>query len=181
MVGNLFAPSRREIAAVATRASLVNSNPDAKGWLLNKVKRPPSDWDSRAFLTVPGLVWTVDSDTCMTGRVEAPRNIAYDELGREFVFRQPIDEAELAAIMSADSNEIFACYRFDGLERWTKASVEAWLADRHVIAGWLSHRLTSETDSEMVEGLQAFHAYLTSDEFRTYFADFHRLVSSRPK
>lgn len=171
----------REIEQVAERANLANPHPQARGWCRDKVAQAPDDWDSRALLTVPGLVWTISSDTCMTGRPSAPNNIAYDEMGREFVFRQPTGDDELAAIMSADSEEVFACYRFDGLERWTRPTLDAWFCDRAVITGWLSHRLASETEAEIVEGLKACHAYWTSDEFREYLADFDSLVRAKPE
>ena len=176
---NLYAPGRQEIEAVAQRATLANFHVDAKGWLLDKVRRPVGDWDSRAFCTVPGLVWTVSSDTCMTGRPSAPANIAYDEFGREFVYRQPTNEAELAGVMSADSEEVFACYRFDGLERWTVGAFDAWLQDRSVITGWMEHCLTSEQDGEIRAGLKAALAYQTSDEFRDYLAAFDALLRER--
>lgn len=179
-MGNLYAPRRAEIVKVAKRARLANQHPDAKRWLVDKLKRPPSDWDCRTPYTVPGLVWTVGSDTCMTGRLSAPDNIAYDPLGREFVYRQPLNEAGLAAIMSADSEEVFACYRFDGLERWTRQSLDAWLDRRDVIVGWLEHCLATEREGEIADSLRACHDYLVGDEFRTYVAALRELLSRDP-
>src|SRR4051794_11497368 len=95
-----YLPDRAEILAVASRAQLANPRPESKVWLQAKIHQPPHDWELRAPHTVPGLVWTVESDTCMTGRSNAPRNVAYDDVGREFVYRQPANQAELVAVMS---------------------------------------------------------------------------------
>ena len=182
----LYAPSPEEIDHVGQRAWPADEHVEARGWWLDKVRRSPGDWDSRAFCTVPGLVWTVSSDTCMTGRPSAPANIAYDELGREFVYRQPRSEAELAGIMSADTEEVFSCYRFDGLQRWTMAALGAWQQDHSVLTGWMRHCLTTESDVltkesdvEIVTGLTAALAYHSSDEFRDYMAAFEALVLAR--
>ncbi len=154
-VSGLYAPGRSEIIEVAERANLANHHPDSRSWLLDKLRRPPTDWDSRTFYTVPGIVWTVPSDTYMTGRPNAPDNIAYDNYGREFVFRQPADESELAAIMSADSEEVFACYRFDGLERWTLSALDAWQGTSDIVLGWLRYLLGIKKESEIRDGLRA--------------------------
>jgi hypothetical protein len=163
---------------VAERARLANPNPDARGWLLQKVRNAPTDWDCRAFYTVPGVVWTVPSDTCMTGRPNAPRNIAYDDFGREFVFRQPANESELAAIMSADSEEVFACYRFDGLDRWTVAALNAWQETSDIVLGWIRHLLATERDREILDGLRDYERYLTSEAFGTYIGSLKNHLAS---
>lgn len=85
--------------------------------------RRSDEWDERVWYAMPGMVWSVTSDTCCTGREHAPDNIAYDEVGMEFVFRQPRDRHELLAVQAAAENEVTGCYRFDGLERWTSSSL----------------------------------------------------------
>lgn len=166
-----YFPDSATIRSVAARASLRNQHPSARHWLLEKIDRPPTDWDQRAVLTIPGVVWTVSSDTCATGRLSAPDNVAYDCSYREFVFRQPRDVAELGALMSADSEEVFACYRFDGLERWTARSVAAWHADVDVVLGYAHHaRAAASGDPELQECLSAYLSHLESDEFRHYLA-----------
>ncbi|MDQ6525016.1 hypothetical protein RB608_15460 [Nocardioides sp. LHD-245] len=164
-----YFPDSATVRAVALGADLRNSHPAARGWLLEKIDRPPTDWDERAFLTIPGVVWTVSSDTCATGRLSAPDNVAYDHWYREFVFRQPRDAAELGAVMSADSEEVFACYRFDGLERWTSRSVAAWHEDVEVVLGFARHAL-AETgeDPGLQQCLGSYVAYLESEEFGAY-------------
>jgi hypothetical protein len=177
-----YSPDRAEILAVASRAQLANTHPDAQGWLQAKINQPADDWDLRAAYTVPGLVWTVESDTCMTGRPNAPRNVAYDDFYREFVYRQPANEAELAAVMSADSQEVFSCYRFDGLERWTVPGVDAWFSiTRDLVVGWLRYQLSTQTEEELVEGLSDACDYLTSPEFREYGIVLRAALLARPE
>lgn len=164
-----YFPDSAAVRAVALDANLRNPHPSARTWLLEKIDRPPSDWDERAFLTVPGVVWSVSSDTCATGRLSAPNNVAYDDGHREFVFRQPRDEAELAAVMSADSEEVFACYRFDGLERWTSQSVDAWHADLDVVLGYARHALPHIGGApDLQASLTNCVSYLVSNEFQQY-------------
>jgi hypothetical protein len=146
-VGFYFSDAN-EVRTVAEQAALSNPHTLAKQWLLDKLDTPSGDWDARLLLSVPGPVWTVASDTCETGRLEAPKNIAYDDLGREFVYRQPADPEELAAIMSADACEVFACYRFDGLRRWNRTSVS------------LDELLSYQTSGEFNMYLTALHDHL---------------------
>lgn len=177
----LYLPDHQEIRTVALHAPLRNWHPSAKDWLLGKVDHPLEDWDTRAFLTVPGIIWTVSSDTCATGRLSAPENVAYDHHYREFVFRQPRDEAELAAIMSADSEEVFGCYRFDGLNRWTSLSLAAWVADKEVIVGYLRHVLAAGDNSEIHDCLRQYEAYLAGPEFSSYLRDFGQHLENRER
>lgn len=164
-----YFPDSATVRAVAVGARLRNSHPSARKWLLDKIERPPTDWDERAVLTIPGVVWTVSSDTCATGRLSAPDNVAYDHYYREFVFRQPRDAAELGAVMSADSEEVFACYRFDGLDRWTSQSVAAWHEDIEVVLGYARHVLAETADDpEPKQCLGDYISYLESDEFGRY-------------
>ena len=156
---DLFVPDRDTLARVASVADV-----------LDNLAGSSRDWERRQMLTPPGLIWSVASDTCMTGRMHAPLNIAYDEYGAEFVFRQPRDESELAALMKAARAETFDCYRFDGLERWTYNSAAAWHDTCHVIEGWLEHTVSSEDDAEIAAALRAYREYLAGDEFRAYMA-----------
>jgi hypothetical protein len=58
--------------------------------------------------------------------------------------------------MSAESEEVFACYRFDGLERWTSESVAAWHEDSVAVLGYARHARTTTTDDpELQESLGA--------------------------
>lgn len=90
----------------------------------------------------------MSSDTCATGRLSAPDNVSYDHHYREFVYRQPTNESELAAVMSADSEEVFSCYRFDGLSRWTHDAMRAWMEDMDVVLGYVRDTLSADPDPE---------------------------------
>lgn len=176
-----YLPDRGDIQAVASRAQLTNPHPDANGWLQAKIRQPPDDWDLRATYTVPGLVWTVESDTCGTGPPVAPRNVAFDAHYREFVYRQPVDEDELVAVMSADSEEVHSCYRFDGLERWTVPSLDAWCNFTHeLVVGWLRYELATQTEDDPVEGWSDACDYLTSAEFREYVGRLREVLAAKP-
>lgn len=164
----LYAPDAAEVRTVALQAQLRNTHPQARAWLLDKLDQPPRDWDERAILSVPGVVWTVSSDTCATGHLSAPHNVGYDHYFREFVFRQPRDASELAALMSADSEEVFACYRFDGLDRWTSRSVAAWHEDLGVIRGYVVHAIETSKHAEAVNSLRQYRDYISSPEFGEY-------------
>lgn len=174
-----YFPVRDEIRSVALHARLRNPQPSARVSIQSKIEHPPSDWDERTVLTVPGIVWTVSSDTCATGRLSAPKNVAYDHYYREFVFRQPANEVELGAIMSAESEEVFACYRFDGLSRWTSRSVRAWIEDMEVVLGYVRHVLSTDANAEIVDGLMQYQAYLTSSGFRDYIGEFQLELRTR--
>jgi hypothetical protein len=175
----LFLPNRDEVASLALRAELRNPNPQARLSISAKVAQAPTDWDRRTILSVPGIVWSVSSDTCATGRLSAPDNIAYDHDYREFVYRQPNNEAELAAIMSADSEEVFACYRFDGLSRWTHPAFGAWVEDLEVVVGYIRHTLGAAPEPEIAEGLQAYESYLMSSDFKAYLGAFGEYLNER--
>lgn len=165
----LYAPDLAEIERIATTAEL--SNWGGRFAILDQFRKPPADWDSRMYYGVPGLVWTVMSDTCATGRPNAPLNIAYDTYYREYVFRQPRDEHELVAVMSAASEEVFSCYRFDGLQRWTVELLEAWWVGTDILEGWLENALSQNPEPELADGLRAYLDYLRSKEFESYMSD----------
>ena len=176
---SLYAPGEAEILEVARRAQLTNTHPLAKIRLTRKLLNPPGDWDCRTFYAMPGMVWTVGSDTCGTGRPNAPRNIALDETGREIVFRQPANAQELTGIMSAESQEVFSCYRFDGLDRWTQASWNAWFDSHEVLVGWLKNALSKTDGSYAGVGLDEYEAYLAGEEFRSYAAEISEYLRHR--
>ena len=81
---------------------------------------------SRSGSTCPGPFYTGWTDTCWTGRPLAPNNVLYsgdgDSACEEFVFCQPRDAAELAAVVAAAENEVYAGYACDGDQHWTPAS-----------------------------------------------------------
>ena len=82
--------------------------------------------------------------------------------------------------MSADSEEAFSCYRFDGLERWTVPSLDAWFNITHgLVVGWLRHQLSTQTERDVVEGLSDACDYLTSAEFRGHVGALREALSAK--
>ena len=158
----LYLPSRDEVASLALRAEPRNPNPQARLEITAKVAEPPTDWERRTILTVPGIVW-----------------VAYDHFYREFVYRQPCNETELAAIMSADSEEVFACYRFDGLTRWTYEAFQAWVGDMDVVVGYVRHTLVGDPEPEVAESLGQYETYVQSNDFKAYLAAFGGYLHER--
>lgn len=173
-----YLPDQPSVRAVAVDAELRNKHQLARRWLLNKIDAPPGDWDARTALSVPGPVWTVASDTCATGRLSAPENVAFDHHRREFVYRQPRNAHELQAVMSADSEEVFSCYRFDGLSRWTPGGVRAWLDDSEVYLRYAEATVRTAADG-IPEALSDYATYLRSDEFREYVVALLRFLDGQ--
>jgi hypothetical protein len=133
----------------------------------------PTRWEVKRWLNVPGPFYTGWTDTCWTGRQIAPNNVLYsgdgDSACEEFIFRQPRDEAELAAVVAAAAVEVYAGYACDGDQHWTPALVREWWAERAAVSGWIRDRERDEqylhgwdpAGEEMLEdGIRAFAAHL---------------------
>ena len=125
------------------------------------------EWQRRRFEGMPGMVYTLQSDNCGTGRPAAPENVAYDMYGAELVFRQPRDERDLASLQDAAEQEVFGAYRFDGLERLTEPALDQWCASTDTLKAWLHHQL-SATDPELAESAEDYLRYLESDDCTDY-------------
>ncbi|MFD8075701.1 ferredoxin [Streptomyces sp. NPDC059718] len=98
-------------------------------------------WADRNWRNVPGPFYGAATDSMATGRLDAPRHIAYDDdlgggFGTEFVFRQPVDEAETEALVAAARLELYSGYGWDGDEHWTPDLVRAWWRDRGRVREW---------------------------------------------
>ena len=98
-------------------------------------------WDERKARNVPGPFYTADTDSMQTGRLDAPGHVAYDEdigdgFGYEFVYRQPANETETAALVSAANMELYSGYAWDGDEHWTVETVRDWWRGRGEIHEW---------------------------------------------
>ena len=78
----IYAPTAVDVVRVAHEADLTNPQARARVELLSKLRDCPGAFEDRVAYNVPGLVWAVESDMCMTGREVAPANIAYDAYGR---------------------------------------------------------------------------------------------------
>ncbi|MEV7614318.1 ferredoxin [Streptomyces sp. NPDC089799] len=98
-------------------------------------------WAERNWRNVPGPFYGADTDSMALGRMDAPRHIAYDDdfgggFGREFVYRQPVDEAETADLVWAARLELYSAYGWDGDDHWTPAAVREWWRDRGRVREW---------------------------------------------
>jgi hypothetical protein len=98
-------------------------------------------WAERNWRNVPGPFYGAATDSMATGRLDAPRHIAYDDdygggFGTEFVYRQPGNEAETEDVVSAARLELYSGYGWDGDDHWTPATVRAWWRDRARVRAW---------------------------------------------
>jgi hypothetical protein len=133
----------------------------------------PTRWEVKIWLNVPGPFYTGWTDTCWTGRLLAPNNVLYsgdgDSACEEFIFCQPRDAAELAAVVAAAENEVYAGYACDGDQHWTPALVRGWWAESAAVSEWIHDRQRDQqylrgsdsTGAQTLEdGIRAFAAYL---------------------
>jgi hypothetical protein len=145
----MFVPSPEALARLADEIGVHLRSTDA-------------EWHARSRYSAPGIVWVAESDTCLTGRLEAPDNVGYDKTGGEFIFRQPRDEQELSAVLRAACADPFDAYRFDGLERWTRTAALEWYATRHTLVSCLDY--AREINEDVAAGMRAACEYFASDE-----------------
>ncbi|WP_298862974.1 hypothetical protein [uncultured Gimesia sp.] len=75
---------------------------------------------------IPGLFYGAMTDTCLTGPQEAPFNVMVDDVGQEFIFRQPTDLFELDCILQAANFDPFEGYGADGDVHWTLRLIREW-------------------------------------------------------
>ena len=83
----LFPYRGKESISVATVDELPA---DKAGWFgidkLTDIFRP--NFLNRNPLNIPGPIYGAETDTCLTGPLEAPENVLVDKNGQEFVFKQ---------------------------------------------------------------------------------------------
>lgn len=132
-------------------------------------------WEKRNWRGIPGICYTGETDTCLTGRIEAPDNVLYDEGGSEFIFRQPRNEAELKAVIRAGMVDPFDEYGFDGHRRWNLASIRDWWRQRQRIFNWIAgNGLNPHLYAEQSDAMLDFQLYMVSgaERFLQSFAFF---------
>ena len=79
------------------------------------------------MLNFPGsFCYTSETDNCDTRQQESPRNILYDEEGREHVFIQPRNVNELLGETTAAVIDPFSSYGFDGNDHWNLDLIWKW-------------------------------------------------------
>ena len=136
-------------------------------------------WQEKNWLNVPGPIYTGITDTCLTGRPEAPDNVVYDENGQEFIFRQPRNRKELSQVVYAAMIDPFGGYVCDGNEHWTPALIRDWWSRKPDLVNWIDQQLKNpefKTHGDFVEqnqlqGLQDFQNFVEAglhDYLRAY-------------
>lgn len=127
-------------------------------------------WTQKHWLNVPGPFYTGETDTCWTGRLEAPRHVLYGgQYQNEFVYRQPKTQAEVVCVLNAAGEDPWGGYADDGDSRWTPEAVRAWWKQRGEIEEHITTLIdewTAGGDSyrlEAAEGGRDFLAYLAGD------------------
>ncbi|SEW22368.1 hypothetical protein SAMN05428988_3314 [Chitinophaga sp. YR573] len=119
-----------------------------------------SHWDEKHVLNFPGPIYTGVTDNCGTG-IEAPENVMFDHEGREFIYCQPKNYNQLAAVDTAGAVAPFQAYGFDGNKCWNYELVKSWWQNR---AEWISQLmdplLIKHNGADIV---QLYIDYLNSD------------------
>lgn len=78
---------------------------------------------------MPGPFYGADTDTCGDGIEFAPESVLFDDLGQEFVWRQPRDDAGVRHLMQAAFSDPFSGFGMDGDAHWTPGLVRQWRAE----------------------------------------------------
>lgn len=105
-----------------------------------------SDFDNRDPLNFPGPFYTTVTDNCGTGQPEAPRNILFDEEGREHIFKQPTSTEEFTQTITAAAIDPFGSYGWDGNNFWTNELVREWWSKKSEIIERLKTTEFEETN-----------------------------------
>src|SRR5688572_30753379 len=92
-------------------------------------------WEQRNWRNVPGPFYAGETDSLALGRLEAPDHIAYDDdlgtgFGYEFIFRQPVNDRQVEAVVHGCRIELYRGYNWDGDDHWTPQAVREWWQDR---------------------------------------------------
>ncbi|GHJ47192.1 hypothetical protein Cs7R123_45340 [Catellatospora sp. TT07R-123] len=166
-------------AAVASSAQLPFDNP---GGTFHHLGAPETylrgRWDERNRLNVPGPFYCGDTDTCWTGRIYAPRHVLYDDDGQEFVYRQPVDHAQLHAVLSAAVAEVCSGYAADGDDHWTPSSVREWWCDRRFVLDWINQASRNADEPDLLAGLTDYARHIATD-LETYLRCYSFWLDNR--
>jgi hypothetical protein len=99
------------------------------------------EWSERNRFNVPGPFYGAETDTCCCGPLEAPDNVLIDDIGMEFIWRQPRGLARLQRVLSAAWCDPFCGYGWDGDAHWTLQAVREWWAGRGEVSEWIDLQL----------------------------------------
>ncbi|QDT44145.1 hypothetical protein Pan241w_42510 [Gimesia alba] len=135
-------------------------------------------FSERNRFNIPGPFYCGQTDNCLTGRLEAPDNVMYDENGYEFLFRQPINHSELENVVSAANFDPFCGYAADGNQHWTLTLISDWWKSRD--------DLLAEVDAlrTLNDNVDEWQAYLTGPAIEylrqyAFFIEEGRLPEAR--
>jgi hypothetical protein len=130
-------------------------------------------WEQKNWRNVPGRFYGALTDTCLTGRQEAPDNVLYDEDGQEFVFRQPTSLLAVRGVMIAAYCDPFSGYAHDGNCHWTTERIRAWWRQKGELLDWIAKGLQSPffvthegfAKQKQLDGLRDFQQYIDGQLF----------------
>jgi hypothetical protein len=130
-----------------------------------------NQWDQKNWRNVPGPFYTAETDTCLTGREEAPNNVLYDEMGQEFIFRQPRSPEEVYQLVAAAYVDPFIGYGCDGNDHWTSQDIREWWRRRDELLNWILGQLRNpESESRTHENYIEQNQLKALRDFEQYFA-----------
>jgi hypothetical protein len=145
-------------------------------------------WEDRNWRNVPGPFYGAETDTCRAGHTQAPANVLYDELGQEFICRQPRSSDEVRAVLDAAYQDPFDGYAWDGDDHWTPTAVREWWTDRARLVNWIDGRLRDPSERQskasLIAALLEFRAYVVGpleadlQSYVTWLEERRRAVSA---
>lgn len=140
----LFPYRGKESIAAATLEELPNG---PVGWygIDELADLFPANFSNRNPLNIPGPIYGAETDTCLTGPLEAPANVLVDKRGQEFVFRQASNASELRDLVSAAICECFQGYGADGNGHWRLSSIREWWRGRQELVDQLDEEWCDAT------------------------------------
>src|SRR5262245_48586915 len=96
-----YSPYSGKASIAVTSGGNLDSN--LTGWLrVDELSEHfTQNFANRNPLNIPGPIYGAETDTCLTGPFEAPRNVLVDKNGQEFVFKQAASTEELRDLLSA--------------------------------------------------------------------------------
>ncbi|WBA41742.1 hypothetical protein [Hymenobacter canadensis] len=125
-------------------------------------------WSNKHPFNFPGPFYTGESDTCGTGICQAPDNVALDEYGCEFVFRQPLDYPQFLRVLDAAAVEVFDSYSANGNEHWTCTACKGWWSNRRELIVALSQPDVQRANNGQAQAYLDYLAGAAETDLRRY-------------
>jgi hypothetical protein len=118
---------------------------------------------ARNPMNIPGPFYGAETDTCLTGPYEAPKNVIIDRNGQEFVFRQPANKDELRQVISAAICECFIGYGADGDDHWNLSLIKEWCRTRNDLLAFRKELAGLIQEHKLKTDLEEWGKYLTAE------------------